>query len=331
MVFEGYVFDYLISLVAKGYAQETVRWRKSPLAIFGRYLASCAMTDPAQVSRTIMNEYLFTLKSGALSSRGRPLSEGTYRDHLIALNDFFKWLIAREKLLVNPMVDAHQPEGEPPVRLVHAITEEEMMKIIKSSTPTTALGLRDRAILELLYSTGIRRRELVSLNIGDFHVESHEMLVVNGKGGKDRVVPVGEWAGYFSEAYVKNVRPWQVCDPAEKALFVQHRNGQRLSLRSVKDIVERATARSGVGRRVSPHTFRHSMATHMLRNHADLRHIQAILGHTSLRSTQIYAHVDIEDLKGVMKRSHPHGKRRRLPTSKGRSKMDTETEGGIVG
>jgi site-specific recombinase XerD len=125
---------------------------------------------------------------------------------------------------------------------------------------------------------------------------------------------------------MKNVRPWQVCDPAERALFVQHRNGRRLSLRAVGDIAERATVRSGVGRRVSPHTFRHSMATHMLRNHADLRHIQAILGHTSVRSTQIHAHVEIEDLKGVMKRSHPHGKRGRLPAAAYRSKMDAELE-----
>jgi integrase/recombinase XerD len=184
-----------------------------------------------------------------------------------------------------------------------------MMKIIQSCIPTTALGLRDRAILELLYSTGIRKRELVNLSLGDFRVESHELLIENGKGGKDRVVPVGEWACYFTEAYVKNVRPWQVYSPTEKTLFVQHRNGRRLSPRSVKDIVERATAKSGVGRRVSPHTFRHTMATHMLRNHADLRHIQAILGHTSLRTTQVYAHVNIEDLKEVVRRSHPHGRR----------------------
>jgi integrase/recombinase XerD len=329
MMFEGYVFDYLIYLVAKGYAQETVRWRKSPLAIFGRYLAGHGMTEPAQVSRALMNEYLFTLKSGALSSREKALSDGTYRDHLIALNDFFRWLIVRQKLLVNPMADAAQAEGEPPVPLVKAITAEEMIKIIQSSTPTTALGLRDRAILELLYSTGIRRRELVNLNVGDFRVESHELLVVNGKGGKDRVVPVGKWACYFTEAYVKNVRPWQVSDPAEKALFVLNTNGRRLSPRAVGDIVDRATARSGVGRRVSPHTFRHSMATHMLRNHADLRHIQAILGHTSLRSTQIYTHTDIEDLKDVIKRSHPHGKRGRLQAAANGSKIATQETGDI--
>jgi integrase/recombinase XerD len=156
-----------------------------------------------------------------------------------------------------------------------------MMKILQACVPTTALGLRDRAILELLCSTGIRRRELVNLTVSNFRPESRELLIVNGKGGKDRMVPVGQWACYFTEDYVKNVHPWQVCSPSEKALFVQHRNSRRLSPRSVVDIVERATAKSGVGRRVRPNTF---------------RHIQAILGHTSLRSTQIYTHVDIEDL-----------------------------------
>jgi integrase/recombinase XerD len=118
-----------------------------------------------------------------------------------------------------------------------------------------------------------------------------------------------EYAWCFTEAYVRLVRPWQVCGPDEKSLFVQHRSGRRLALRCVGDIVERAAARSGVGRRVSPHTFRHTMATHMLRNRADLRHIQAILGHTSLSSTQIYTEVSIEDLKEVIRRAHPHGRR----------------------
>jgi integrase/recombinase XerD len=323
-MFERYLFNYLIYLVGKGYAQETVRWRKSPLAMLGKYLSRNGIRSVTEVSRKTAEEYLSSLKSGAFSPRGKPISDGTYRDHLIALDDFFKWLLVREKLLVNPMADAHEAKGERPLRLPHALTEEEMMKIIQASVPTTALGLRDRAVLELLYSTGIRRRELVNLTVGDFRLESHELFIVNGKGGKDRVVPVGEWACYFTEAYVKNVRPWQVYSPTEKALFVQHRNGRRLSPRSVKDIVERATAKSGVGRRVSPHTFRHAMATHMLRNHADLRHIQAILGHTSLRSTQVYTHVNIEDLKEVVRRAHPHGRRVRLPATTSRNKIDGE-------
>jgi len=306
---ERYVLDYLIYLVGKGCAQETIRWRKSPLSMFVRFLSQNGIGKLTEVSRKTAEEYLSALKSGAASPRGKPLSDGAYRDHLAVLNDFFKWLIAREKLLVNPVADALGTEGRRPVHLPHVPTVEEMMKIFQACTPATALGLRDRAILELLYSTGIRRRELVNLSVGDFRLESRELLVANGKGGKDRLVPVGEYASYFTEAYVKHVRPWQVADPAEKALFVQHRNGRRLSIRSVRDIVDRATAKSGIGRRVSPHIFRHTMATHMLRNHADLRHIQAILGHTSLRSTEVYTHVSIEDLKEVVRRSHPHGRR----------------------
>jgi integrase/recombinase XerD len=316
--------DYLIYLVGKGCAQETIRWRKSPLSMLGRYLSRKGIKEVTEVGSQVAEEYLFALRSGAFSPRGRPIAAGTYRDHLSALYDFFQWLLIREKLLVNPFTDARHCERERPVRLVRALTVEEMMKIIQACAPTTALGLRDRAILELLYSTGIRKRELVNLTVGDFRLESRELLVVNGKGGKDRVVPVGEWACYFTEAYVKNVRPWQVYCPAEKALFVQHRNGRRLSPRAVGDIVDRATVKSGVGRRVSPHTFRHSMATHMLRNRADLRHIQAILGHTSLQSTQIYTHVDIEDLKAVVRRAHPHGRRGTLPEATSRNSIGAE-------
>jgi integrase/recombinase XerD len=190
------------------------------------------------------------------------------------------------------------------------MTPEEVGKVLASCTPTTALGLRDRAILELLYSTGIRKGELANLNLGDFRLESRELLVVDGKGGKDRILPVGEYASGFTEAYVRLVRPWQVHDGEEKALFVQHRNGRRLSLSTASHIVEKATERSGVGKWITAHTFRHTMATQMLRNHADLRHIQAILGHKSLESTQIYTHVSLEDLKEVLRRSHPHGRRK---------------------
>ena len=313
--FERHLLDYLLYLVARGYAQETVRWRKSSLATFGRYLRDKRVGPLTEVTRGTIEEYLAALKSGALSRRGRAPSDGTYRDHAIALNEFFKWLVGRGKLLVNPVAEARQGWGRRLVRLPHPLTAEEMMKVIQANAPTTALGLRDRAILELLYSTGIRRMELVNLNVSDLRLESHELLIVNGKGGKDRLVPVGQWACYFSEAYVRNVRPWMACSAEERALFVQHRNGRRLSARAVEDVVERAVAKSGVGRRVSPHTFRHTMATHLLKNGADLRHVQAILGHASLRSTQIYTHVSIEDLKDVVRRAHPHGKRGPAPAA----------------
>ena len=257
MIFERHVLEYLGYLVGKGLARETVRWRRSPLATFGRYLARNRIRSLTDIGRDTMEGYLSTLKSGALSRGAKPPAEGTYRDHLIALTDFFRWLVFRGLLLVNPMDDHERQLRRRPPRLPRVMTPEEVGKVLASCTPTTALGLRDRAILELLYSTGIRKGELTNLNLSDFRVESRELLVVDGKGGKDRIVPVGEYACGFTEAYVRLVRPWQVHDGEEKALFVQHRNGRRLSLSTASHIVEKATERSGVGKWITAHTFRH--------------------------------------------------------------------------
>lgn len=157
-----------------------------------------------------------------------------------------------------------------------------MIKVLESCPLNTTVGFRDRSIMELLYSTGIRKAELVRLNVGDFSFENRELAIVNGKGKKGRVVPVWEYACHFTEVYRKLIRPWQVRSEAEKALFVSRSSGTRLASRTIAQIVDRAAARGGIAKRITPHGFRHAMATHMLRNRADLRHIQAILGHASI-------------------------------------------------
>jgi len=129
---------------------------------------------------------------------------------------------------------------------------------------------------------------------------------------KRRVVPMGEYARHFTEAYLRAERPWMARNDEEKALFVSSvRRGGRLAVRTVGQIVERAAKMSGVAKAITPHTFRHSMATQMLRNRADLRHIQAILGHARITSTELYTHVSLEDLKEVVRRAHPHGRKER--------------------
>ena len=129
-------------------------------------------------------------------------------------------------------------------------------------------------------------------------------------GEKDRVVHVGEYACHFTEVYRTLIRPWQIRSAAEKALFLSRSSGARLASRTIAKIVYRAASRAEIDKRVTPHGFRHAMATHMLRNKADLRHIQAILGHASIVSTEIYTHMSLEDLKEVVRRAHPHGKRK---------------------
>ena len=145
--------------------------------------------------------------------------------------------------------------------------------------------------------------------MADFSFKRQALAILKSKNKRGRVVPVGEYARHFTEAYTKIVRPW-VARESEKALFVSHHRGQCLAVRTVAQIMARALVRSGVAKPVTPHSFRHSMATHMLRNRADLRYIQAILGHARITSTELYTHVSLEDLKAVMRRAHPHGRRK---------------------
>lgn len=184
------------------------------------------------------------------------------------------------------------------------------MRVLESVSPKRSQGLRDRAMLEVLYSTGARKGELVALNVADFSFERQELVIVKSKYRKGRVVPVGEYARHFTEAYLKAVRPWLARSDEEKSLFVSVR-GERLAVRTVGQIVGRASRTSGVAKTITPRTFRHSMATQMLRNHADLRHIRAILGHASITSTELSTHVSLEDLKEVVRRAHPHGRKDR--------------------
>jgi integrase/recombinase XerD len=163
--------------------------------------------------------------------------------------------------------------------------------------------------LELLYSTGMRKGELVALDLADFSFEKQEVTILKSKSRKGRMVPVGEYARHFTEAYIRTVRSLLVKDDEEKALFVSRQSGRRIAVRTAGQIVARAAKGSGVMAPVTPHTFRHSMATHMLRNRADLRHVQAILGHALITSTELYTHVSLEDLKEVVRRAHPHGRR----------------------
>lgn len=309
-IFEKELFDYLIYLVSKGYSQETIRWRKSPLKLFFGYLGRQNIPDLKKVTRCHIEKYRVFLKQVHRTPQDRPISEGTYRDHIIVLKDFFHWLVKAGKILVSPFRPEEKLRTHKASRLPQVLTYEEMIKVLESCPLHTVVGFRDRAILEILYSTGLRRSELVRLNVADFSFGTQELMIVNGKGRKDRVLPVGEYACHFTEAYLKLIRPWQVRSEAEKALFVTRSSGARLSLRTIAQIVERAVKRGGIEKRATPHSFRHTMATHMLRNKADLRHIQALLGHASIISTQIYTHMSLEDLKEVVRRAHPHGKRK---------------------
>jgi len=305
---ESYLHGYLSALAAKGYARGTRQWHACYLKQFLAWLEERDITDPKAVTEADIQDYKMYLRKEHRTPRDTPLAESTYESHLAAIAGFFKWLEKSGQILLNPAPPRWSKKPKP-LKLPQIMTEEEALRVLESCPINTPAGLRDRAILEVLYSTGVRRSELARLDIRDFSAEKEELTIVQGKGKKDRVVPLGEFALTFTQGYLKLVRPWLAAVPSEEALFLNSRTGERMSDETLYYLVKKAARRAGIKKRVTPHTFRHSMATHMLRNKADLRHIQAILGHESLASTEVYTHLALEDLKEAVKKAHPRGRR----------------------
>ena len=191
-------------------------------------------------------------------------------------------------------------------------TAVEAKKMMEAPDTSTALGYRDRCILEVLYSTGIRRGELNALKVTDLDLDGGFLRVNQGKGGKDRVVPLGRMACRFIRSYLEHVRPLYLRkDPAMPWLFLSRKSG-RMSTMVARGVVRRYTQEVGIGKKVTPHTFRHTCATLMLKNGANIRHVQEQLGHASLETTKIYTAVTVTDLKEIHKRCHPRERERRI-------------------
>jgi integrase/recombinase XerD len=299
--------QYLGHLVARGLPKDTVRHRRNKVRQMLSFLEASGIVALQELGREHIDKYLAYLGGEYRTEKGEPISISHLREHHLCVKDFFSWMERQGRILQSPYGLREMPRRVQG-RLPEVLSPQEAVRVLESVDPRTAQGLRDRAMLEILYSTGMRKGELVALNVADFSFERQEIAIVKGKSRKGRVVPVGEYARLFTECYLKTVRPWLVRGDEEKALFVSQRSGERLAVRTVGKIVGQAVRRSGLTKVVTPHTFRHSMASHMLRNRADLRHIQAILGHSQITSTEIYTHVTLEDLKEVVRRAHPHGR-----------------------
>lgn len=290
---------YLTYLKAKDYSPGTLAWQRSHLERFSSYVAKKNL-GIEKVTEDQIRSYLADLKRSGLATRTR-------QAHLSALKGLFSYLVKEGIITKNPAARVKPPQGTSSLPAV--LTVEEMMRLITTPDLSTPVGVRDRAILELLYSSGLRRRELVNLNLSDLDLISGSVCVNQGKGRKDRVVPVGKTACQVMALYLKHVRHWFLRDPREEALFIDSIKGRRMAVGTINYLVKKALKKSGLTKKVSPHTLRHSMATHLLQNQADIRYIQAMLGHASINSTQVYTRLDLHDLKAVHRRAHPHGKR----------------------
>lgn len=219
---------------------------------------------------------------------------------LSCLRSFFRYYVKKGVLDQNPASIIHSPKV--PKKLPRFLNVDEVNALLAANFDVKKYGKRDRALLELLYSSGLRVSELVGLDLE--HLDLAESLVrVLGKGSKERIVPVGSYAMRALEEYLQERREASLVSD-EKALFL-NKNGTRLNVRSVQRLVTTVISDIGLSKNVTPHTLRHSFATHMLGSGADLRSIQELLGHESLSTTQKYTHVGVEELSKVYDRAHP--------------------------
>jgi integrase/recombinase XerD len=284
------------------FSQTTRPSYRRALRNFLLWLSERGITTLADVTRETVTAFRLHLQTRE-SLKGTPYAVRTQIASLVALRFFFGWLVKTGDMISDPT--AHLPTPRAPESLPHSLKPFEVLYLIRR-LPKTALGMRDRALVELLYGTGLRRSEAARLNLDEIDFEGRTLLVRCGKGSKDRVVPLGRKAREALLAYLELGRPKPVRGESPKAVFLG--NGGRAVTNAyltqrIKTLGER------IGINVRPHWLRHSCATHLLKGKADIRHIQRLLGHKSLQTTERYTRVEVADLKAVIDRCHPREKR----------------------
>ena len=270
---------------------------------FFDYLKEIGISNVAEVDRRTVSGYREWIYGQTF--KGKPLSAVTRKKRLSCLKTFYRYLLKAEAVLCDPASDMELPKvGDQLPRNI--LSKKEIGELLNAPDLETVLGIRDRALLEVFYSTGIRVSELCGLKLEDMDMRNME-LKVRGKGEKERIVPLGEMVCDYLDMYLKESRS-KLADSEQNILFVS-KNGRKFHYTNVCHLVSDYGKTAGIKKRVSPHALRHTCGTHLLKGKADIRQIQKILGHSSIATTQLYTRVDITDLKKVLKRCHPRERR----------------------
>ncbi len=295
--------------VERGLAANTLESYGRDLRQYSDYLRSkTRLVSLQDATRANVISYLLQMEK-----QGR--SPATIARRLAALKSFYQFLVREKVMERDPTANLESPKLDR--RLPKVLTVREVETLLRQPKAGTVVGLRDKAMLELLYATGIRVSELVSLTIGDVHLDPNfdgdgleskkdEMgyLRCLGKGSKERLVPLGHEACRAVREYLAHGRPRLVKDIDERSLFVNH-HGKRMTRQGFWKIIKKHAADAGIRKSITPHTLRHSFATHLLDRGADVRAVQEMLGHADISTTQIYTHVNRSRLRDVYKSYHP--------------------------
>lgn len=299
-------YPYLLRFIEwgaiRGLSDQTARSRERALIRFIAWCDDYGLDEPKELTKPILERYqkhLYYYRK----RNGEPLSFGSQHALLAPLKAFFKWLAKENYLPSNPASELELPKQQRGLPK-SILSIEEVERIFETVDTSTPYGIRDRAMLETLYSTGIRRMELVNLGLYDVDAGRKTLLVRQGKGRKDRLLPVGERALQWIERYRHEVRSQLVVTLNEPHLFLTD-YGEPWAKNRLSEMVKKYFYHAQIDKPGACHLFRHAMATHMLENGADIRFIQAMLGHSDLSTTQIYTQVSIEKLREIHTATHP--------------------------
>ena len=278
-------------------SRATVDGRRRDLQAFAKYAQDAGLASPSQIDTHHVRGYVASMRRAKAGS-------ATVKRHLSSLRGFFRHLVDHGELRANPALEVRAPKQAQP--LPKTLTKEDAMRLVEAPADGTAIATRDRAILELFYSSGLRLAELHGLDLDAFESDFTEVRVT-GKGSRQRIVPVGRKAREALRAWLRE-RP-DHAGAGERALFVSSR-GSRLSRNSIGARLSHWARRAGLGVRVHPHRLRHSFATHLLEESGDLRAVQELLGHASISTTQVYTHLDFAHLARIYDSAHPRARRK---------------------
>ena len=289
--------SFLVYLtVNRGLSKNTIESYSRDISSLLGFLEKEGISSPEAVSENEIAAYLKQLRKKQLSVR-------TMARYIVSLRQFFRFLLTEKVITEDPLRNTASPR--PAKTLPHTLSLGEVEKLLQEpEKDTSPEALRDRAMLEILYATGVRVSELISLELNRVNLD-HGYVVTLGKGSKERIVPIGKAAIRKTKDYLLDSRPLLLRGRNSQYLFITARTGSRMTRQRFWRMIKDYTIAAGIHSHITPHVLRHSFATHLLERGADLRSIQAMLGHSSISTTQIYTHVEKERLKRIHGKSHP--------------------------
>ena len=324
---EAAVAQYLEWIAVHGFSGDTVNTRRAYLGYFHEWCHERGLAEPIEITRPILERYQRWLYHYR-KTNGQPLGFRTQHTRLQAIKSFFQWMARQNLLLHNPASEIVLPRMEHRLPK-YVLTAAEAEQIIQQAVVTDPEGLRDRAILETFYSTGMRRMELANVKIYDIDADRTTLTIRQGKGRKDRVIPIGERALAWIDKYMRESRPQLLTGGGDDGTVFLTHMGEPFDRKQLTSLVRRYLIDSKVGKMGGCHLFRHTVATLMLENGADIRVIQEMLGHAKLTTTELYTRVSINLLRQVYSATHPAAHLKR-PDAAVTTARDVEAEAALL-